>query len=121
MSSQHIQSAYSWLAEHNFLLSKPLLEAIYLNIKVTNPYHKSIKDVDFLIDEENRKLLIFVELNLPWYFLNPRKKQKQFSYWILDSLEDFIPEFKVKVTYNKDQFYNLVKLIKGEPVGEEKK
>ena len=88
---------------------------------MANPYHKSVEDVDFLIDEENRKLLIYVDLKLPWYRINPRKKQRVFSFWVIDSLEKLIPEFDVKVTFNREKFYNLISLVKGEPKIEKEK
>jgi len=106
-----VQEAFSWMSTNNLLATKPMINIIYDNIKLYNPWHKSVLDVDFLLDEINNKVLIYIDFQPPWWIINKKSQKENFEYWVLSGLKSFIPQLKAKITFDKEAFTKMVQVV----------
>jgi hypothetical protein len=108
MKVEDLGAAYgeglSWLLELQLLQNPELLNAIVLNIfKLSN----RVKNLEFLADQNNKRLLIWLELD--WLGKNFHKKNIERS--VMEMLVSVIPNFKIRVCYDRVLFDKAVKTV----------
>jgi hypothetical protein len=95
----------AWLLEMQLVNNPEVLNAIVLNL------HKiswTIKTVELLMDYENFKMLIYVDLN--WY--GRKFKASKIEKQVYFMLKQVLPSYGIRVIYDKDLFEKAVSITK---------
>jgi hypothetical protein len=96
--------ALSWLFEMEMLNNPTVLNSVVLNVfKLT----KGIVDAEFVVDMNDKKLLVYLELN----FWHKHFKKAQVQAQVLDMLDTVIPSFKKRVVYDKEILEKAINII----------
>lgn len=98
--------ALSWLLEMELVSSPYVLNSLILNMIVPI---KGIKDVQLVIDEKRKKILIYLELR--WW--EKRFHAKKIEQQINDIIEQTLPSFKKRVIFDKVLLEKAVKIANG--------
>lgn len=86
--------ALTWLLEMEMLTNPTVLNSVVLNIfKLT----KGITDAQFVVDTNDKKLLVYLELD----FWHRNFKKQKVADEVLDMLDQSIPSFKKRVVFDK--------------------
>lgn len=94
-----IPSALKWLYEMEALNSSALLNNLYANIYASS---RHVKDVELLIDRNNKKMLIYMKFS--WkakLFLGVKKRTATL---VLDNLQELLPSFEFRITEKRELF-----------------
>ncbi len=97
--------ALSWLLEMELVNSPYVLNSLILNMFRTI---KGIKDVEFVIDERQKKLLIYLKLS--WFYQRFKSKQVQES--VNDMVEQILPAFKRRVVFDRAILEKSIDIMK---------
>lgn len=104
-----LNSGMRWLFEHELLGSAAAQEAIWWNVALQST---AIKNTEPLIDQFNKKMLIYVELKW-WGFL---KNKKNLSENIINVLQQALPAYSFRVVFDRhtlDKAKELLEKIYG--------
>ena len=109
-----IPSALKWLYEMEALNSSALLNNLYANIYSSS---RHVKDVELLIDRNNRKMLIYMKFS--WkanLFLGVKKRTAEL---VLDNLQELLPSFEFRITEKRELFDKALERAKEVALGGE--
>lgn len=84
-----------WLLEHEILNSRVVQEAIWWNITMQS---KAIADTEPLIDQYKKKMLVYIKLKWWGFLIN----KKNLSEKIMDVIHQALPQYEVRVVYNRE-------------------
>jgi hypothetical protein len=97
-------AALGWLLEMELVQNPYMLNSIVLNVF---RMLKGVKDAEFVIDTNEKKLLIFLELT--WW--SRRFRAKKVEVQALELLDQVLPGFKKRVVFEKVILEKALKLI----------
>lgn len=96
--------ALSWLLEMELVSSPYVLNSIILNMMTAL---KGVRDVELVIDEKQKKILIYLELN--WY--HARFKAAQVEAQAGELIQQILPSFKRRIIFNREILEKSLKLM----------
>lgn len=97
--------AMSWLVEMEVVSNPNVLNAMVMNIAGAV---KGVKDIQFVIDNQRKKLLIFVELKKWDEFFHKKRICEQLG----EMFEQIFPSFEKRVTFDRVLLDRAIKIIK---------
>ena len=98
-TDKFVPAALRWLFEIEAVNSTAVSNVLIINIYSSSP---NIKDVEFLMDKAQKKMLIWLKFN--WKANLFKKIKENTSNSILNSLEELLPNFEFRITENRDIF-----------------
>ena len=101
--------ASAWLMDMDLVNNPAALNALLLNILVG---FKGVKDAQLVIDTNNKKILVFLELS--WYYA--RFKFKETSLQVTDIISQALPAWRFRVTYDRTILAKAVALIRSDRI-----
>ena len=105
----YIKASSRWLFEMNFLNNGYVKNALYANVYNASP---AIKDAEILVDQHNRRMLIFLKLT----FIGRLFRQKANTTANVELiLKDALPEYEFRVVYDKELFDKATRLLNPTP------
>lgn len=99
-----LNDSVRWLFEHELLGSQQAQQALYFNIVNQS---SAIKDTETLIDQYQKKMLIYVELKWWAFMTNKRDLAEQ----IMDVVQQALPAYGLRVIFNLQTFEKAKKLL----------
>lgn len=111
-SRQFVPSALKWLYEMEAVNSSALLNNLYANIYSSS---KHVKDVELLIDKNQRKMLIFMKFS--WIANLRLGVKKRTAELVLDNLQELLPSFEFRITEKRDLFEKSLENAKKAALG----
>lgn len=104
--SKFTVSALNWLYEMEALESPVLMTNLQENIYLAHP---GIKNVEILIFEEYKQILIYLEINFISKLL---RKNNLISDLVGDIIKNLLPSFKYRVVFDKEILTQALKKAK---------
>lgn len=101
--AQFLSQATSWLLEMELISNDYMKNALILNLYKVSDH---IKDVQVLADQNDRKMLVFLELSS----FGRMFKKRQISQDVLDMLQAALPSFQFRVIFDKSLFEKAIRL-----------
>lgn len=99
-----------WLYEMELLQNPQLIDNLKLNIFMQ---HKRITDVEILVDQNRRGILIY--LKLTWW--GSKFNESDISFSVQELISNLLPNFRKRVIFNRDIFQMALdqaqKLVRG--------
>ena len=105
-----LNQSMRWLFEHELLGSTQAQQAIYLNILNQS---RAIKDTETLVDQYNKKMLIYLELKWWAFAVNKRDLAEK----VMDVIQQALPAFGLRVVFDRTIFEKASLLLQ-EKTGE---
>lgn len=102
---QILNDATSWMAELEFVNNKHFLNTVTLNIYKISKY---IKDVEFVTDMNERKMLIYLQLSRWGNWFHKESVAQE----VLDMMTTVLPSYSFRVIYNREYFEKAVDIAK---------
>lgn len=87
--------ALGWLLEMELVATPYVLNSIILNIFASI---KGIKNAEFVIDERQRKLLVYLKLN--WF--HERFRAKSVEEQVMEMLDQILPSFRKRIVFKRE-------------------
>jgi hypothetical protein len=101
----YIKHSAKWLFEEGFVNNDYVKSALVLNIYNASQF---ITDVEILIDVNNKRMLVYLELSLFGKFLY---KKKRIARDVKEILLDALPSWETRTIYEKDLFEKATKIM----------
>lgn len=86
-----------WLYEMELLQNPQLIDNLKLNIFMQ---HKRIKDVEILVDQSRKGILIYLKLN--WW--GNKFNQEEIKFSVEELMSNLLPNFRKRIIFNRDIF-----------------
>jgi hypothetical protein len=86
--------ALAWLLEMELVSTPYVLNSIILNIFASV---RGIKDAEFVIDERQKKILVYLKLN--WFY--EKFKSRGVEAQVIEMLDQILPSFKKRVVFER--------------------
>lgn len=97
--------ALQWLLEMELVNNPRVLNSIILNVfRIV----KGVKDADFIIDTQNKKLLIYLELT--WFYRKFR--QTEVGERVGTMIEQALPTFQTRVVFDRTILNKALDIMK---------
>jgi hypothetical protein len=100
-------AALSWLLEMEVVANPMVLDTLIMNIGASV---KGIQDLQFVIDEKNKKILVYVE---PTKYYG-RFFKRQILTQVTEMISQILPSFEKRVTLNRDLLDRAIKILKNQ-------
>ncbi len=107
-----VPNALKWLYELEALDSPALLNNLYGNIYASS---RHVKDVQLLVDKNEKKMLIYMKFSWKARLLLGVKKRT--AELVLDNLQELLPSFQFRITEKKDLFEKALENAKKVALG----
>lgn len=107
---EYIKSSAKWLFEMNWINNDYVKSALLANIYTTSRF---IKNVDILVDQNNKRMLIYTELS---FFGKLFKRQTKISKDVLEIVGDALPSYELRVIYDYSLFNKALEIMNPAPI-----
>jgi len=104
-----VQNALSWFFE-NGIINKPVLNTIYLNIF---NFSTRIKDVEILVCENTKSMMIYIEFD---WLCKLLKSYKKIIPDLLDELNKNLPQFRIRVVLERSLLEKAQEIAKKQSI-----
>ena len=104
-----VKASSRWLLEMNLLNNDYVKAALLTNIYVLS---SSIKDVELLVDQHNKRMLIYIEFS---FFGRLFQNKSKLSSNVEMLIKDALPNYELRVIYDKVLFEKAIMLLNPEP------
>lgn len=101
-------NALKWLLEMEMMADPNIFNSIVLNIFRVSKY---IKDVQFITDNPRKKLLIYIEIDVGWFFKKSRTEKLKQA--LEELLGEILPSYKKRIVFDEHIFTAALKLVGG--------
>lgn len=108
-TSSFIANSIKWLYDMELVTHPAVLQDLYVRVYGED---KRIVDADFLLDQNQRKMLVWIKLN--WFGRLFKFAEKQSVTACLDRLQKVLPRYSFRVITDKNLFNTaLERVVKG--------
>ena len=101
--------ALAWLAEMDLVTNPAMLNNMILNLLVGVP---GVKDANLVIDTQNKKMLIYLELG--WFAI--RFKAKVIDLHVNDIIKQVLPSWRLRVIFDRTILEKALALITSDKI-----